>query len=274
MVDASAAARESPCTVLCLEQLAACPRVSSLELRGCDLGAWSGLHHLQRLCQLRLLDCTQTIPGDLMRELRPLTQLEVLQVQVGIPPEYAYMCSHRSFIEFGDAATTFSASAPHHCVVWEHSLAGATFVPVLQGLKESREDPFVGLGCLKRLTTLDLRYSSHLADALCAEIVKLRRSVGLPLPAAVPELLQCCALQILTQACLLTCHISMTHCITPKHVHWHGLSDAKTLPSSYPPSEIPVTDATSSSSDSSGVASALLPAGCGISTWRAAPRTA
>ena len=86
---------------------------------------------------------------------------------------------------------------------WQHlttvncgisSLAGNTVVPVLQGLKESREDPFVGLGCLKRLTTLDLRYSSHLADALCAEIVKLRRSEGLPLPAAVPELLQCCGL--------------------------------------------------------------------------------
>ena len=76
---------------------------------------------------------------------------------------------------------------------WQHltagmsSLVGNTHVPVLQGLKESREDPFVGLGCLKRLTTLDLRYSSHLADALCAEIVKLRRSVGLSLPAAVPD---------------------------------------------------------------------------------------
>ena len=52
----------------------------------------------------------------------------------------------------------------------------------------------MGLGCLKRLTTLDLRYSSHLADALCAEIVKLRRSVGLSLPAAVPEPLQHCVL--------------------------------------------------------------------------------
>ena len=83
---------------------------------------------------------------------------------------------------------------------WQHltagmsSLVGNTHVPVLQGLKESREDPFVGLGCLKRLTTLDLRYSSHLADALCTEVVKLRRSAGLSLPAVVPELLQCCVL--------------------------------------------------------------------------------
>ena len=89
VVDASAATRESLCTVRCLEELAACPRLCSLELRGCDLGAWSGLRSLQRLRQLRLQDCIQTLPGDLMRELRPLTQLEVLQVQVGIPSEYA-----------------------------------------------------------------------------------------------------------------------------------------------------------------------------------------
>ena len=89
VVDASSAAHDSPCMVLRLEQLAACPRLCSLELRGCELGACSGLRNLQRLCQLRLQDCTQASPGDLMRELRPLTQLEVLQVQVGIPHEYA-----------------------------------------------------------------------------------------------------------------------------------------------------------------------------------------
>ena len=72
-----------------LEQLAACSRLCSLELRGCDLGAWSGLCNLQHLRHLRLQDCAQAVPGDLMRELRPLTQLEVLQVQVGIPPEHA-----------------------------------------------------------------------------------------------------------------------------------------------------------------------------------------
>ena len=65
----------------------------------------------------------------------------------------------------------------------------------------------MGLGCLKGLTTLDLRYSSHLADALCAEIVKLRRSVGLPLPAAGLEILQCCVVYMPCRASLLTCCI-------------------------------------------------------------------
>ena len=84
VVDASAATCDNSCTVYRLEQLAPCSRLCSLELRGCELGAWSALRSLQRLRQLRLQDCTQDVPGDLMRQLRPLTQLEVLQVQVGI----------------------------------------------------------------------------------------------------------------------------------------------------------------------------------------------